>query len=35
VNYKSMEVSYPIDSKTLHRLKTGDVDAFEDILRKI
>ena len=27
-------VSYDLDSATLHRLKTGDVDAFEDVFRK-
>ena len=29
-----MEVLCNIDSKTLHRLKAGDVDAFEEIFRK-
>ena len=29
-----MEISNSIDSETLHRLKSGDVDAFEDIFRK-
>ena len=29
-----MGISYDLDSKTLHRLKTGDADAFEDIFRK-
>jgi len=29
-----MGISYDLDSKALHRLKTGDVDAFGDIFRK-
>ena len=29
-----MEISYDLDIKMLHRLKKGDVSAFEDIFRK-
>ena len=29
-----MEISKSIDSKTIHRLKAGDIDAFEDIFRE-